>query len=486
MRQVERKAANKKRKARIWMLAVFALLLVAALLFLLLRKPVQVAPVPSTQRNNVVLLSVERDQLRKFTASPTHAPPYTFTWQDASFIPDGNPAFELDSNQLDVILGTLAHIEAADHFGKLELMPNETLEDFGLGSAAFTLAAEYADGQRIKLAIGNRVHGELPLDYMMVEGSDILYAISADIRDTFDRPMNNLHVVPAINFTPELVSRLTVKGQNPFIIRHLEHDLWVVEEPFHYPAEKAAVQQLLKQIGDMRLASFIAPATEQTQSEYGFDEDVVQVAFELLPSTITSVGAQGEVVASKEVDAQTVTFLFGNSIADTGWYCLYDGVIYQVSDLSMGFLMRDDWRMFASTNPIDIPLSTVRMLTVEKDGAEKAYRIALTEQVLPNNKLLMDELGDTLYSFLITQSGNEIAPEQVTQPYAKLMELRVRGRLPEDYQPNSPALLSIRIDAGTYGRDIAFYEYDALHVALSVDGKCLHYVDRSILDEIHF
>lgn len=486
MQDVERRPQRPHNRGRVFMLAVIIAALLAGAFFLF-RRPKAPAPyIPSSNARHVVLVSVEPGQITSFSARPTYAEPYTLVARAETFVPPDTPDFVMDPNRLDVIIGSLSHIEAMDDFGPLVLMDDETLEDFGLGTEAFVLEATYADGSSVRMHIGHRLHGELPLQYLMVEGSPNLYAISADIRDTFDRALNTLHHVPPINFTPSLLHRLTITGNQPLVLQHLEHDLWMMEEPFPYPADKQAMQQLLKSIGDMRLAAFVAPATEQNLLKYGFSQPKAAVRFELKPSTITSVDDAGEVAGVRHVEAQTVALTFGDDASEFGWYCLYDGAIYQASDLSMGFLLQKSWRGFASTAPVDVPLSAVMRLRAEANGITQSFDIALTERVLPNNELLRDDMGDLLYDFAISQNGREIEPALVTQPYARLMQLQAMGSLPEAYVPQGSPLLSLEIITPNYSRSVAFYRYDGLHAAMSVGGVFLHFVDMAALSAIVF
>lgn len=486
MQDVSRKPKKPKISRRLLALGILGAIIVASGLYLLWNKPSPISYVPQAQHRQVLLVSTQSDQLRAFTAWPTRAEAYSIRQLDGALFPPAQPEFMMDPHLQEVILGTLAHIETADDFGPLELLPEESLEDFGLGRSAFQLQAEYEDGTDIRLSIGNRIHGELPLDYLMVEGSDHLYAISADVRDTFDRPLTHLHHVPPVRFNPELLDRLAISNVHPFTLRRLEHNLWQMELPFPYPADALQVQKLLKQIASMRLAAYVGPADDSNLERFGFTPPSAVAAFHLKESTITSLDDKGQVVSTQDVPPHTITLSFGDPVAGAGWYVLYNDTIYQASDLSLGFLMRMDWHALASSQPIDIPLSAVHELRVTQGIRSQAFDIALTEQVLPNNELMRDEVGDPLFDFLISQEGQELPALRVTQPYSKLMDIRGMGRLPAGFVPEGEAILTLAIVAQNYTRQVTFYPYDGLHAAMGVDGMFLHFIDQSLLDDIIF
>ncbi|MHC1786180.1 MAG: DUF4340 domain-containing protein [Christensenellales bacterium] len=422
-----------------------------------------------------LLFSAQREDLRSFTITPRGGEPYTIEHKGEGFVLQGDADYPLDRVMIDNMVDAIVYLEVSDTVtdlgqGQADLAP------YGLLDGALHVSAQFASDARISFTIGNRAPYEAPRDYIMVTGDTLLYLIPADVREALDYRLNMIHTVPDINFTPDLLDMLTITGNTSLTLRRLTQDLWEITEPLQYPADKGKIDQMLQQVSGMRLAAYVAPADEGSLRSFGLDQPRYRVQMHLPQSVISSYpdGAAEPVVS--QVAAQVMTFLIGDAIEPLGFYCLYNGAVYQASDLSMGFMLNTAVDDYLSGAPVDVPLGLVTGLTLNWAQESRSYEISLYEHILPNNEIALDEEGRTLYDYLVMQEGEEIPATPLVSFYAKLMGIRAAGSLPDYYAVTGNAVLSVNLRFLGQQRQIDFFPYDALHMAVAVNGRALHYV----------
>jgi hypothetical protein len=243
------------------------------------------------------------------------------------------------------------------------------------------------------------------------------------------------------------------------------------------------VQWMLQQVSQMRLAAYVADAMTENLAQYGLDSPPRRVRFELSKSLISTIPVDDTSPVTKEVDAQDLVFSIGDEIPGRGFYCLYNDVIYLASDLSMGFLLENDLHVYIGEHPIDVPYSRLSRLVASWPQGGTSFNLSLVEHILPNNEIALDERGSVLYDYLVTSMGRDIDPAVFIDTYAKLMKIKAVGNLPPAYSVSDQApVLSLSLCFEGQERQIAFYAYDALHMAAEVNGNLMHYVSRESVE----
>lgn len=464
-----------------------SILALAATVYFLTRPPKLPPPEPLPD-TSAILFSAQEEELLSFTVKRPGEEAYTVLKTYEGFQLLGQEYYVLNPEVIGQMADNLAFLNAEETF-ESDVMsdPSWHADDFGLNEEALEVSARFQDGRSYTLYLGSAVPGETPKDYGQLKGDAALYGFSPALREVFDHPKTWLHAVPQINFSPELLNTLTLTGpEETLSIRRIEDDIWELSSPVSYPVSSGSVESLKTHISGMRLAGFVDQASRLDLEDYGLQTPQLTVAFDLSPSLITRYDEGLEPTSADEVEAQQIVLAFGGRVRDIGYYCLFDGAVYQVTDLSMGFLPKMRAADYLSAYPVNIPLNRVNTLEVTgNDGLSKKLTVELVEEVLPNNQLSRNQNGETLYTFVFSDpSGAEIEATRAAALYESLMAIRSTGSLDASSgEPTSgEALLTVSLEYGGNRRTVKLYPYDALHAAIEVNGTVCFYTDRAYVE----
>ncbi|NLD24643.1 MAG: DUF4340 domain-containing protein [Bacteroidales bacterium] len=439
---------------------------------------------PITHDTKMLLFKGEESDLESFTVKPSSGDKYTIIRIEDIFMIKGYPEYELNQSIINEMVDSLIYFEAEDLNFVADI---GTIDDHGLGENATEVKVKFKNNRSYHFKIGGRIPTDIPKDYGSFNGEDKMYAFSITIKELFDQEMNWLHIVPEINFSPDLLEKVTFEENNQrFTLSRQAEGLWSIQEPFSYPVSDIKISRFLESIGRMRLASFVAKANLENTHQYGLDNPHIKVTFLLAPSIITSTSLIDGQQSSKLIDQQEIIIQIGHPIAGIGFYCQYMDNIYQASDLSMGFMLETNALYYISQFPINVPLNLIDTISItQKGGLEHSYTVLLVEHILPNNLIGEDSQGRMLYDFFITSGeGTEVSSEDFTKLYSLLMTTGSNGNLSNIYEPSGLPFMQVRLSFKGYERLIEFYPLDALHSAIGVDGKFYHFTDMNSLKEI--
>lgn len=474
---------KKKRKFNIKVLTVVltVLFLSVTTVYFLQRKPF---PKPSPLEDlSVILINQDEDTLTRMEITNMKGEGFTLLREKEQFVVEGRPSFEADQIEVSLMVKDLTMLVANELAGEVHA-DEHSLKMLGLGKEAPRVKAEYKDGSSLTLVFGNSAQTEVPSDYLMFENDNKIYFVSPETREHFDRSLASLHVVPAINFNEKLVDSVAVEGEENFVLSHQE-GLWELESPYRYPLDSVKVSQLLNAIGKMRFAQYYGSEEELNKKELGLIPPRRVMRFHLSKSTITGYDKDGVMVDSESIPEQTVSLAIGDNIGQIGLYCLYEGKVYQATNVSMGFLRDLSVKDLLSPSPVTLPLNRVNRLDVEKPGMRHEYKINFIEKILPNNEFERDQDGNILYEPLITLSGEEMPSDEFVREYLKLMDLKHSGRLPEGFAPTSDEpLIHYTFHTSDGKREVAFFPFDDLHYAIRVNGVFIDYIVKAEVDAV--
>ncbi len=471
----------------------YALLLILLLLFLsfvfyLITRPASLPPPVPVADTSIVLFEATEDELLSFTVRPTGGDPYTIVRHNGAYEVEGYPYYDLNLNLVTDMVDNLLYLIAADTIDLSERSIEDHLNDFGLQNGALEVTARFTSNRQYTLRLGSRIPGDIPFDYGMLLGSPSLYALSITLKEDFSYFLNWLHMLPDINFTPDLLDTVRFEDDHGnLLLRRINDDIWMVEEPFSYPASLDQINKLKESVGKMRFAAFIDLAEKADLAVYGLDSPHMKLTFDLADSTIVSYSPDMQTSAEYSVDAQHLTIEIGDLIEGIGFYCLYDESVYQASDLSMGFMLKADPFEYLSTFPMAVPLNHIDSFSVKsEDELIFNFQVSLVEDVLPNNALARDSFGNILFVFSFADdNGNDIPTEKVTDLYKALTAVRTTGVVNQKYFfPDNRAILEAELRYGFSTRKIRFIPYDALHAAIEIDGTILFYTDLNYINEV--
>ncbi len=485
MKEVSTKAVKRfGLKGRL--IASISILAAAATVYVLTRPPKLPPPEPLPD-TSAILFSAEEDDLLSFTIKRPGEEAYTVLRTDTGFQLLGQEYYVLNPEVISQMTANLAFLNAEETFDSdVTSDPSWHAEDFGLSEEALEISARFQDDRSYTLYLGADAPGEPPKDYGQVKGSSALYGFSPSLREVFDHPKTWLHAVPQINFAPELLNAVTLTRPGETLsIRRIEDDVWELSSPVSYPVSAGSIESLKTHISGMRLAGFVDQASRLELADYGLQTPQLTVVFDLSPSLITRYDEALEPASADEVEAQQIVLAFGSKVNNIGYYCLFDGAVYQVTDLSMGFLPKMRTEDYLSAYPVNIPLNRVNTFEVaDGDGLSKKLTIELVEEVLPNNQLSRDKDGETLYTFIFSDpSGTEIETSRAAALYEALMAIRSTGNLDAPSGDSTgKALLTVSLEYGGNRRTVKLYPYDALHAAIEVNGTRRFYTDMAYVD----
>ncbi len=465
----------------------FSLVLGFSLLLLLLlweKGPAPAGFMEIPQDTAKLHFSAAQDDLQSFTIFPGDGGHYTIVHNQGVYSLEEDPDYSLDLTVIDGMVQSLLYLQSTDTIGDATGLD---LKEFGLAEGALQVMAQYTQGRQIHFTIGGRVPSDIPSDYLLIAGDPLLYAIGVDVREAFDYKLNQLHTIPAININAGLLDQIHFVGEGAFSLRRVAEDIWEISDPVKYPANLTQVQWLLRQISQMRLAAYIAPSSTENLVRYGLEKPRSHVVFSLAESMITSMPADETSPVSQKVAAQELVIAIGDDIPGLGFYCLYNDVIYQASNLSMGFLPNHDMKAYFAQNPVDIPLGRPIRLTAFLPEGSIDCSVSLVEHILQNNDIALDEQGNILYDYLIISAGREVTPARFIDAYTTLMAIEASGYLlPGFSAQGKPPALSLSLSFENQQRHIAFYPYDALHFAAEINGHFIHFVSRQSVETAAF
>lgn len=485
MMQPVRKRPSKpfyKRAGAMAALVLTVLLTAAGLFFALQEKKSPLPPPESSASQTFMLIDKQPEELTAFEVFPPGHASYRLVRVGESFQLAENPDFALNQEMIRTMVQDLTAL-AAEKVGDIAKVPGGR-EALGLDGKHFTLRAEYADGSQRSLFFGSAAYTEIPSDYLMLSEDDGVYTVSPQVRSNLDLPLGMLHPLPRIDFSPNLLDTVRVQDREAGFSIERKADLWQVTEPLRYPADPSQVAALLGGIGGMRFAVYVGEADELRLSDYGLASPKRQVTFQLAKSLIITREEGGKAPVTREVAAQQFQYAVGNDIDGIGFYCLYQGSVYQASNASMELLSALSLDKLLARKPVVIPINQLDSLTARDAEGTRSYKVELVERIEKNNALALDEKGRPLYDPVITLGGKESDQEAFVREYLKLMDLGGQGKLPGDYAPEGGPLVQYTLKAEGMTLDLAFYPFDALHLAMSVNGSALYYVTRQAAADI--
>ncbi|MDO5022884.1 MAG: DUF4340 domain-containing protein [Eubacteriales bacterium] len=382
MQPVKRKTQKKiNNKAKI-IIVVLVLLVTAT--FVLLSKP-KIQKPQSSDDTVYKLLTAEKDDIASITIKPKRGREYTieYTANDNYTLHDKTD-FLFDKSLVDSIFDTACFWET--HYKIAENLTTKELEEFGIKADSLKVKIDIADNKTYTFYFGDKINIEIPLRYIYAQHEKTLYATKINYTDIYNFTLEELHTVPAINFSSDLVDKITINTDKKSIVLTRREDLWSFKSPLAYPLSKSSGKQLGNNIEKMRLATFETLATESNIQKYGLEKPQAVIIFDIAQSIVSS--QEGEKI---RVPAHQIQFDIGNEIEGIGFYCLYEGNIYKITKLSLGFLldMRIDDMLL--TTPANIAIDRLENLIIIKNNKKTEYSLNFTENVLPNNEIEKEE-----------------------------------------------------------------------------------------------
>ena len=262
---------------------------------------------------------------------------------------------------------------------------SDRLEEFGLAEPASTVTVTYTDGEQVVMHIGNRsTETEAAYYYMTVDGRKPLYALSVSAAEEWKLPKSSLHPVQQPNLQTARMDQLVMRSGDWTAEWVLEaeitdenaSDAWVLRSPVHYPADGTEMTSFLRNIGSIRLGSYVGPAMEERLAEYGLDRPEMILEMHMAEGMAAVTGEDGT-VSTTLLKAETVVLIIGSLKSEYVRYVRYGNDVYLVSELTLGPVISKKPMDTVSRYPVLVAAESLTRLTIEDclTGESTTYRM---------------------------------------------------------------------------------------------------------------
>lgn len=486
MQNVEKKTRRSLRHGRIWLLLLLIGCLAAALLSAQeLGKPADVPTVSLSTAQD--LFSYAPEDVLSLTISRKGEESWTVQRNtDGLFVMQEEEAFVLSENATRELAEAACIIPCEAVLADTASEYAAHLADYGLTEPEYQAIITYADGVTASLTIGQPALHDPAWSYMLVEGDERLFSFSRDMIETLFVSRESLRDVTQPVIHKSRIDRLTLRGSDGQIQQEwtLQGDIaqddamdrWQLTCPFPYPADATAMETMLANASNLRLGAYVAPATAEHLTQYGFDSPRLTIEIHMAAGTIGNVNMNGEFITADWPEG-TVTLVIGDAKSDMVDYVRFEDHVYLSSHFTMGVFMNIDVRSTLTRYPVLTALGNLAELTIDEDGSITRYVLTRTEQVAPNNDLVLDADGRPVYDIICTCNGTPIDYEAFKAAYSSLMMTTVSGTIPVGEQVSgTPHTIYTFLDVDGTQHTVALSTFDVLHDAVSVDGQQLFYL----------
>ncbi len=357
------------------------------------------------------------------------------------------------------------------------------LADYGLENPRYEAHIVYTDGTAFTLSVGDK-GPEGTWRYMLLSGDDRLFAFSIGSVESLFVNRETLRKVSQPTLHKARIDRITLTEGDSVIQWALDGhitdadaiDKWRITAPISYPADSSAMEQLLSSVSQLHLSAYIAPATPDNLTKYGFDAPRLTIALHQDAGTIAVTGEDGAALPT-DFPESTVIYVIGGQRSDMVDYVLCGDGIYLSSHFTIGVFMDYDVRTTMSRYPVMTALGNLASLTIRQGDATAEYVLTRTEQVAANNDLVTDDDGNVMYDVAVARNGAAADYAAFEAAYNALSLVTVSGTLPEgETAAAEPHTVYTFTDVDGTVHTVALATFDVLHDAVIVDGHQFFYL----------
>ena len=479
MEKVKKKRPKSAPKKPLLLLLTLLFTLACALgLFFLLRTPVFPEP---TLPPPTYLLEKTAAEISALAIAPREGVAYPLVrLADGRFSLLGKEDTLLRENVVDSMLSALDSLEAND---TLLFAEGEKADPshFGLAPAQVQITVTYQDGEKKTLRIGSEAPGDEKRYYASVSGDDRIHVLLAPFCEPFFQDLHYLRAFEQPSLNASLLDRIDIAGETSLGLFYTPSG-WLMDTPFAYPLSTARTDALLKSIESMAFEACLGSEKEVDLSLYGLASPALTILLTQAPTRITGETTDGEQV-SYEIPEKKYSLSLGNETGESGVYLLWEGNVYRASNFLMGFWKELAMESLLLRNPVNLMIQDLDSISFSYNGASSGYHVRMVESITDTNEIAADEYGNILYDAAVRREGEEkdMNAQDFLSWYASLSALGASGKLPEGYQITGEPLAVITLENAFFTRVIEFFPYDALHCAVSVDGKAVFYTETAPL-----
>ena len=503
MQKIEKK--QKKSGSRMMQtgIALLALAVIAAAVILLLPREEPVSPektaeeagfvhpdeaaalvLPQHGEDGLASLSVTLDSGENWTAVRDAQGWLVRSGADAFEPFYGEPFYMSVVTQYALLLEE-AEVLAAD-FGAYA----EHRADFGLDTPRMTAALAYTDGTSLTVYIGSaEAAGEIPGRYMLAEGRPELFLaenevwkelyIEAEVLRPTGQPTVHAARIDRVTLTD--ADGVREWALDAAITEPDAADRWSLVQPYRYAADGDAMETLRKNLANLRMGTWVAQATAEARTAYGFDAPRAVITAHMAPGTIMTSGPDGAALPTDFGEA-TFTLQLGNPRNDMVDYVLWEDNVYRMPHWMVSSVLDTEPLNTLTRYPVLTSLSNLKHLTLESAGEAQVWIVKRSLRVAENNELVTDPSGVPVQDITLTRNGVPEDWEAFSIRYNRLLQATVSGVLPEGWESDAPphTLLTFETETDTV-HTIALTDFDRSYDAVWVDGSAVFYIKKGAL-----
>lgn len=363
------------------------------------------------------------------------------------------------------------------------------LDDYGLAAAHDVIVIRFADGTEQTLHIGSRAPHSSAWYYLMIDGDPRLLALSTGMVEALLVNRESLREITQPTLHRVRIDQLSLENGDGSLRAQwtLEGGIeavdaserWLITAPYAYPADASAMQNLLSNAANLRLGAFVAPATPENLTLYGFDAPRLTIRIHMAAGAIATTGLDGAVSVT-DWPEDTVCFVIGGERSDMVDYVRYKDDIYVASHFTMGVFMDLDPDNTMTRYPVLTALGNLASLCIDQNGQRTEYVLSRSERVAPNNDLVYDEEGNLVWDVTVCRNGETFDYAAFEAAYARLTSIAVTGVIPDgDTAEGAPHTVYTFTDVNGQVHTVALSGYGVMHDAVSVDGHQAFYIEKN-------
>lgn len=406
-------------------------------------------------------------------------------------IQSGGETFSADPVYARLLLLNAAALESQTVVAEDRAAYADRAAEFGLETPQETVTVTYADGGALTAVIGTaEAAGEVSGRYMVLEGRPELFVvensvwkdlyIEAHILRPVGQPVVHAARIDRVTLTDDAGVR--VWALDAGITDPDAKDRWSLTQPYRYAADGDAMDTLKKNLELLRMGTWVAEATEEARSAYGFDRPRAVITAHMAAGTVMTAGPDGA-AAPRDFPEGDFTVAVGNPRNDMVDYVLWEDAVYTMPHWMVSGVLDTDPLNTLTRYPVLTSLSNLKHLTVETPDGVRVWIVTRRERVAENNTLVTDYAGRVVTDVSLTLNGEPADWDAFSVQYSRLLQAEVSGVLPADWESDSTpphTLFTFETETGTV-HTIALTDYDAFADAVWVDGAAVFYIKKGAL-----
>ncbi len=470
-----------------WALALAAaLLLFAALAAYLATRP-QPQQRPTLPDSTVTLSDYASEEVSAITVTRAGEAPWTVRrGEDGLLTLTDADGFTLTEALSAELLEAARCVVCEDVLTEDPATYADRLNDFGLDAPWLVTSITYTDGRTLTLRMGNALSQEGTSYYLLADGDDRLFEVSKGVAEALYVSRASLWPVEQPLLHRARLDRITLTTPAGVLAEWAlagdiadadAADKWYLTQPFRYPADAQSLDNLRRNAENLRLGTYVGPATAENLTAYGFDAPRLVIALHMAAGDIMTSDSTGAYYALPWPESECVLTV-GGAQSDLVDYVRYGDGIYACSHFSYNVFLSIEPRNTLSRYPLGTALGNLAALTVEQGDRRDEYVLTRVERVGENNSLVTDESGNPVMDVTVTRNGVPLDYAMFEAAYNDLALVTVSGALPEGAAPAaSPhTVYTFRDVDGSTVHTVALSDFDTLHDAVTVDGATCFYL----------